>query len=529
MASVEGKYIHEIERAPSSILDDDALFVVGFNKLTSATTFGNIKRSLNGDTKAPSSDLYYSSKFVDDRLDEIDENFTNINMSVNNTETKIEDLRTHVNTQDASLLQKIETNKNTIIQNRNHWQMVLYGDLTTNTRPDEVGVIPSIKGHILELKKALYGGTSLFNNTGQIADIPEEIYSKLSKVGSILKDDGNLQYPSGDASIVDIYASLNKLHERISNLYEFLFIPDSREKEKTAAFSNTIGSSSFTFNNLQGKDVLDSEKTVKFQVDKLWASINYLLMLMGPKVDYMYKTIAGSEHNEPTSSEIAGIYTTTINDVDGGDGAVLSNVPVPVKNINLGDIIRKFENEPLNFKQQTETYNNQKYNDDAHKFNYSIGNGKVSNIMASDIKLFMNQIVHVYNADLYKQPASFFMNQSDNPALSRHIASIDNLVLNKEFESLELKKEATDISLLKRAIVEIGYEIKTIRENAVFTSRQINSGVYGHLSTPHATIVHHYAADVNHVLDVGDGIAGIKIGSSVPTSLKDGEIYLQYF
>lgn len=527
MASVEGKYIHEIERAPSSILDDDALFVVGFNKLTSATTFGNIKRSLNGDTKAPSSDLYYSSKFVNDRLDEIDENFTNINTSVNNTETKIEDLRTYVNTQDASLLQKIETNKNTIIQNRNHWQMVLYGDLTTNTRPDEVGVIPSIKRHILELKKALYGGTSLFNNTGQIADIPEKMYSKLSKVGSMLKSDGNPQYPSGDASIADIYASLSKLHERISNLYEFLFIPDSREKEKTAAFSNTIGSSSFTFNNLQGGDVLDSEKSIKFQVDKLWASINYLLLLMGPKVDYMYKTIAGSAQNEYANSDVAGIYTTTIN--TSGDGAVLTNVPVPVKNINLGDIVRRFENDPLDFKEQTKTYNNQELNDDAHKNNYSLGNGKVSNIMTSDIKLFMDKIIHVYNADLYKQPASFFINYSDNPDMSRYIASIDNLILNKNFESLDTKKEATDISLLKRAIVEIGYEIEKIRENAVFASREVNSGVYGHLSTAHATIMHHYAADVNHVLDIGDSIAGIKMGSSVPTSLKNGEIYLQYF
>ena len=40
---VEGKYVQEIEKAPS-ILDDNALFIVGYNNLTGATTLKNIKK-----------------------------------------------------------------------------------------------------------------------------------------------------------------------------------------------------------------------------------------------------------------------------------------------------------------------------------------------------------------------------------------------------------------------------------------------------------------------------------------------------
>ena len=507
--AVDGKYIHEIEKAPS-LLDDDALFVVGYNKLTGATTLGQIKKSITGDLNAPSNNLFYSSKYVDDRLTEVNERINNNDITVNTVKNNINELRTYVDQQDNSLLKKIKENAANIEKDRNHWQHVLYGDDTTNIDATDTGIIPALSGDTLALKKSLYGGTILKDSDGNIKDTPERIYKWVNN--SYPFEINKYAINANNGTVPDLYASVEKLNNRLVALYKLLFNPGPN-KETALFTTQTIDGEKieYSFDQFRSPDVRPYEKiSYSGQIDRLWYTLYNIIFSIGTKVDYMFKNIAG-EGKTPSDSDIGlkfNYYEMSL----GQSQPTMHTVNVPFKNITLGDICAYFGQTALDIKSRGSTFSR-----NSNALSCLFGDSTNSEFINTDIKRFIESISN--NNGKVGLHESAFTSLKYDASMNPNIGELEEILKNKDLDSENVDPYLTDISLLKMAVKRIESQLCEIIDKAYFSS-SISNYTKSHNVDNTNTMP-------SSVTD--DPLRKIDVGTEPPVWLSAGEIYLQYF
>ena len=138
MAGIPGKHIYELEEL--KLLKNTAYLAISQDNLTRKVSLDDLKLAFNGDSDEVSKNTYYSTEYMSRYFDNVDDRFREVSNEISKTNTRIDNLTEYVNQQDADIRQTIE-------ENYNHWDTVLYSTDTKN-----LGDIVDLKNRVTALE-----------------------------------------------------------------------------------------------------------------------------------------------------------------------------------------------------------------------------------------------------------------------------------------------------------------------------------------------------------------------------------------